>query len=212
MHFSPLQLLSLLFPMCSHLPASSAELGAKVWAQGCCSGLLSVEQSRVIVYSTCWHVPEWHLPFFQQYHIVDSCSLPASLWPPDWFARQPSPSHQLVLLLGTRVFLPECRPPCPSHWVSPCWFQIHFILFYQARFEFQFCLWKCCSGLSSLTLLKILLKPWYTTSTAYPYPPALWPHQRRKFIWFDIICSSQIHVSCFPSPCYPLRVTDSQIV
>lgn len=147
--------------------------------------------------------------FFQQYHIVDSCSLPASLWSLDWFVEQPSPSHQLVLLLGTRVFLSECRPPHPSFWVSPCWFQIRFILFYhQDCFEFQFCLWKCCSGLSRLILLKILLKPRYTTSTADPCPPALWPCQRRKFGWFDIIHSSQIHVGCFPSPCYPLRVPD----
>lgn len=58
MRFSPLQLLWLLFPVCFHLPVSSAEPGAKVWAQGCCSGLLNVEQSRVIVYSACWHVPE----------------------------------------------------------------------------------------------------------------------------------------------------------
>lgn len=64
MRFSPLQLLWPLFPMCFHLPVSSVEPGAKVWAQGCCSGLLNVEQSTVIVYSACWHVPEWHLPFF----------------------------------------------------------------------------------------------------------------------------------------------------
>ena len=158
MCFSPLQLLPLLFPICSHTAASSAEPGAKVWAQGYCSGLLSAEQSSIIVYSACWDVPEWHLPFFQQYHIVDSCLLPALLWTPDWFVQQPSPPRQLVLL-GTRVFLPECRPPHLSQRVSPCWFQISLILFHQDCFEFQFCLWKCCSGLSSLMLLKILLKP-----------------------------------------------------
>lgn len=63
MHFCPLQLLLLLFSICSHLPKPSAEPGAKVWAQGCTSGLFSAVQSGAIVYSTCWHVLEWHLPF-----------------------------------------------------------------------------------------------------------------------------------------------------
>lgn len=115
MHFSPLQLLLLLFPVCSLLPKPSAKPGAKVWALGCTSGLFKAVQSGAIVYSTCWHVPEWHLPFSQQYHIVNSCSIPAFLWLPDWFVLQPSPSAQLGFLLGTWVFLPECCPLTEFH-------------------------------------------------------------------------------------------------
>lgn len=168
MHFSPSQLLLLLFPVCSHLPKSSAEPGAKVWAQGCSSGFFKAQQSGVIVYSTCWHVPEWHLPFFQQYYIVNSCSIPAFLWPLDWFVQQPSPFAQLGLLLGTWLLLPECCPIIEFH---PADFRSILFCFIRAALNSSF----ICESAAQTSPASCCWKSYW--SQDIPYPQHILTHQ-----------------------------------
>lgn len=65
-------------------------------------------------------------------------------------------------------------------------------------FEFHFYLWKCCSDLSSLMLLEIFLKPGYTTSTAYPYPPVTLPEKEIQLVWHNLLFTDPPWVFLFP--------------
>lgn len=70
-----------------------------------------------------------------------------------------------------------------SHWVSSSWFQIIF-LFSQDYFEFQFCLWKCCSDLSKFTTENFIEAKIYHIFTVCPLSES---HISKPFyIWLTV--------------------------
>lgn len=131
---------------------------------------------------------------FQQYHIVHLCSIPAFLCAQTGLCSSPVHLPSLAFFWA------------PEFSFLNAALSLSFTLLILDQFDFVL------SGLLWIPVLsvKVLLRPLQPHAVgnlseakmyhihSHPYPPALWPCQRRKFSWFDTICSSQIHAGCFP--------------